>query len=168
MPMPQQSSLTRDLTPDFGSAARYAELPLQTRRLLWLTRLFIAARLDYARAARSFAALAPGHGRAVPILFCHLLLEISSQSARRLMVAGPCHTAITEDELRFLAVVDLAQRRDPRLSDLLARLCGLVEDDPGLAPVCSAARKLGEALLQEGLRIDACGLLPPEVLPAIH
>ena len=166
--MPQPSDPVLLLAGATNEPVRYTELPLQGRELLRLMRMFIAARLDYAQVARPASAVVPNFSRAIAILTCHLLLEVSRTSTRRLLVAGPCHAAITEDELLMLAATDLAQTRDPRLPDLLARLCAVSEDSPELAPVLAATRKLGEALLQEGQRIAACHLLPPGKLPAIH
>lgn len=166
MPQPPDPVLSQATTA--AGTVRYAELPLHGQQLLWLIRMFIAARLDYARVARPVAVVAPNYSRAVPILACHLLLELSRASTRRLQVAGPCHGAITEDEMRILAATDLAQMHDPRLPDMLARLCGIADDCPDLAPVVAATRKLGDVLLQEGLRIEACCLLPAGALPAIH
>ena len=36
------------------------------------------------------------------------------------------------------------------------------------APVVAATRKLGEVLLQEGIRVEARSLLPADALPSIH
>lgn len=166
--MPQPYNPVLNPAPGIGGTVRFTELPLHGRQLLWLMRMFIAAQLDYARVQRPIAAVAPNYSRAIPVLVCHMLLEISRYSARRLQVAGPCHGAITDDEMRFLAAADLAQMHDPRLSDLLAHLCGLADGDPELAPVVVATRKLGETLMQEGLRVEMCHLLPSGELPAIH
>lgn len=166
--MPQPSDSGMHLSATTGELIRCTELSLHARHLLQLMRIFIAARLDYAQVVRPASAVATECTRAVSILTCHLLLEVSRTSARRLLVAAPCHASITVDELRMVAAADLAQMRDPRLPDTLARLCGLPDDSPEIAPVVAAMRKLGDALLQEGQRIAACHLLPDGELPAIH
>lgn len=166
--MPQQSDSAMHRAVALEEPIRYTELPFHGRRLLQLMRMFIAARLDYAQVVRPASAVASSCSPVISILTCHLLLEVSRVSTRRLLVAGPCHAAITGDELRMLAAADLAQMHDPRLPDTLARLCGLSDNHPDLAPVIAAARKLGEALLQEGQRIETCHLLPAGELPAIH
>lgn len=173
--MAQQSSPSRSLAKKTGMTdssrmVRCAELPPSARRLLCLTRLFIAAGLDYRRVEPSFSAVMPGCSRAVTILLCHLLLEASRHSARRLQVARPCHTAITDDEIHFLAALDLAQRHDPRLPSLLSGLYGNGAQEYGvaLAAVLAATQRLGEALLQEGVRVEAGHLLPVGSLPAVH
>lgn len=166
--MPQPSNPVFRPAPATGDMVQFTQLPLQSRQLLWLMRLFIAVRLDYTQVQRPLAATAPHYSRAIPILLCHFLYEVSRFSVRRVQVAGPCHAAITEDEVRFLAAADLAQMQDPRLASLLAQLCGLPEESPDLAPILCALQKLGMALLQEGMRVEACHLLNSDALPAIH
>lgn len=166
--MPQSYNPVPNPAPGVGGTVRLTELPLHGRQPLWLMRMFIAARLDYARVQSPIAAVAPSYSRAIPVLVCHMLLEVSRYSARRLQVAGPCYGSITDDEMRFLAAADLAQMHDPRLPDLLGRLCGLVDGHPDLAPVLAATRKLGDVLMQEGLRVGTCHLLPSGELPAFH
>ncbi|MCH8685118.1 hypothetical protein [Pedomonas mirosovicensis] len=166
--MPQHLFSSHERRPARITAIRCTDLPPQANRLLWLSRLFIAARLDYARAERSIALVAPRCSRAVPILLCHLLLEISRHATRRVQVASPCHGTVVEDELRFLAAVDLAQLDDPRLPCLLQETYGPDCDADAIAPVLTATLKLGEALLQEGMRVEACHLLPEGALPTLH
>lgn len=166
--MTQQPYPSCGRQPDQGPLIRCSELPPSAQRLLWLTRLFIAARLDYARAEPAFTLLMPRCSRAVPILLCHLLLEISRHANRRVQVASPCHGSVAGDELRFLATIDLAQQSDPRLPFMVQDLFEPGSGPDALAPILAATRKLGEALLQEGIRIEARQLLPGGALPSIH
>ncbi|MGK2286231.1 hypothetical protein [Pedomonas sp. V897] len=165
--MPHQPSPFCGRHPNDNPVIRCSALPPSAQRLLWLTRLFIAARLDYARAEPALSRFALRCSRAVPILLCHLLLEISRHATRRVQVASPCHGAVVADELRFLATIDLAQQADPRLAVLVQEVFG-TERPESLAPVVAATRKLGEVLLQEGIRVEARSLLPADALPSIH
>lgn len=166
--MPQQSSLNRLFSDESTNVVRYTELARPSRQVLWLTRTFITARLDYRRVEAACLALVPECSRAVLVLLCHLLLEASRHSVRRLKMAGPCHIAITDDEIRFLAALDLAQMQDPRLPGLLSSLYGNAECSARLMAILAATQKLGETLLQEGLRIETRHLLPVGQLPTIH
>lgn len=144
---------------------RSTEMTPATGQILWLARQFIAARLDYAKITKLSARISPNLSRAVPILLCHLLLEIAAHSRKRLLIGPPCYAQVMSDEVSILAAIDLAQQHDiSRLPHLLQEICGTSE----VYTVLEAALKLGETLMQSGLRVEAALHLQAGLLPTIH